>query len=208
MPGSDTDVLTTLEEVRARMGQEVPAVRQKVFERLESTAKTFIARSPLALLATSDAAGHPDVTPRGDAPGFTIVEGDDTLLLPERKGNRMILALRNLLENPNVALIFLVPGTEETLRIHGRATLVAEPELLGRLSARGAPALLAIRVHVQRVFFHCAKAFRRSRLWRPESWPEPVRISFGDLIASRIGGDEAMARRIDHAIEEDYANNL
>lgn len=200
--------LTTIEQVRAVIGEEMPAVRAKLFQELDATAVDFIARSPLVLLATADADGVPDVSPKGDGPGFVTVEDGQTLLIPDRKGNKLIFGLQNILQNPRVAVIFLVPGTEETLRVHGTAELTVAPEILERLTARGQPALLAIRVRVERCFFHCAKAFKRSQLWRPESWPAPLRISFGKLLAPKLGGSAELERSIDQMIEEDYKTNL
>jgi len=127
-------------------------------------------------------------------------------VLPDRKGNKLLFGLQNLLANPRVGLIFLVPGTDETLRVSGRAELRTDPELLARLSARGQPALLAIRVRVERCFFHCARAFLRAELWNPESWPEPVRVSFGRQIAPRLGGDAKLADAIDANIEKGRAD--
>ena len=137
-------LLTTVEQVRAIIGEENPVVRTKLFQGLEPTAKAFIARSPLVLLATADRDGRPDVSPKGDEPGFVAVEDDQTLLVPDRKGNKLIFALQNILANPAVALIFLVPGTEETLRVHGTAELTADRAVVQRLVSRGQPALLAI----------------------------------------------------------------
>jgi len=208
MKSSTDHRLTTIEQVRAIIGEEVPVVRTKLFRGLDETAITFIKHSPFLLLATADAEGMPDVSPKGDEPGFVEVEDDQTLLIPDRKGNKLIFGLENILMNPRVALIFLVPGTEETLRIHGSAELTAAFEIVERLSARGQPALLAIRVRVERCFFHCAKAFKRSRLWRPESWPERLRISFGKLLAPKLGGSEELERAIDQMVEEDYKTNL
>ena len=208
MAAPDPYRLATLDAVRAVVGPEVPAVRHKVFAGLEPTAIEFIARAPLLLLASADADGRPDVSPKGDGPGFVAVADERTLLVPDRKGNRMILGLQNVLANPRVALIFLVPGTEETLRVHGTAELTADPELLLRLSARGQPALLALRVHVETCFFHCAKAFKRARLWQPDTWPERLRVSFGRLLAPKLGGGADLAETIDRAVEEDYAKNL
>lgn len=205
---TDPHALTTVEQVRAIIGDESPVVRTKLFQGLEATAKGFIARSPLVLLATADRDGRPDVSPKGDEPGFVAVEDDQTLLVPDRKGNKLIFALQNILANPTVALIFLVPGTEETLRVHGTAALTADPAVLQRLTARGQPALLAIRVRVERCFFHCAKAFKRSRLWHPETWPPNLRISFGNLLAPRLGGGDDLAGSIDRMIQEDYKTNL
>jgi PPOX class probable FMN-dependent enzyme len=205
---ADPHALRSTESLRQIVGAESPAVRTKVWTELDETGLAFVARSPFVLFATADADGHPDVTPRGDHAGFVAASDARTLWLPERKGNRMVLALQNVLANPRVALIFLVPGTEETLRVHGNATLSADPEMCKRLSARGEPALLAIRVDVTRCFFHCAKAFKRSRLWQPETWAAPLRISFGKLLARRLGGGQELETAIDRAIEEDYEKNL
>ncbi|HJQ82648.1 MAG TPA: MSMEG_1061 family FMN-dependent PPOX-type flavoprotein [Candidatus Binatia bacterium] len=205
---SDPHRLSTPEALRAVIGEENPVVRTKLFRRLDAHATEFIRRSPLVLLATADASGKPDVSPKGDDPGFVAVDGDGTLLVPDRKGNKLVFGLLNILANPRVALIFLVPGTEETLRVHGSAELTTDPAVLERLTARGQPALLAIRVSVEACFFHCAKAFKRSRLWQPESWPERLRISFGKMLAPKLGGDATLAETIDRAVEDDYRNNL
>jgi uncharacterized protein len=160
------------------------------------------------VLATADADGNQDASPKGDGPGFVAVEDARTLVIPERKGNRLMFSLRNILANPRVGIIFLVPGTDETFRVNGTAELSDDPDLLVRLTARGAPALLTIRVTVQECFFHCAKAFIRSQLWKPESWPERRKISFGKLLTAKVGGGDDLARQIDQAIDEDYKTNL
>lgn len=200
--------VATPEALRGVIGEPSPAVRTKIFPTLGDTEQAFIARSPFLLMATADAAGHVDVSPKGDGPGFVAVEDERTLLVPDRKGNRLAMGLENLLENPRLSLIFLVPGTGETLRVNGDAVLTRDPTLLERLSARGQPALLAVRVTVRECFFHCAKAFLRARLWEPEAWPERGRVSFGKLLAPRLGADARAAEAIDAAIEDDYARNL
>jgi PPOX class probable FMN-dependent enzyme len=205
---NDPHLLATLEQVRAIIGPEVPAIKAKFFPALEETSSGFIRHAPLLLLATVDRDGHPDVSPKGDGPGFVAIEDERTLLIPERKGNKLIQGLQNILATGRVALVFLVPGTEETLRVHGRAELTSDPALLARLTERGQPALLAIRVHVEQVFFHCAKAFKRSRLWQPDSWPANLRVSFGKLLAKKLGAGEDAAAKIDAAVEEDYRTGL
>src|SRR4029453_1326762 len=155
---NDPHLLASLEQVRAIIGPENPVIKSKFYPALEETSTRFIRHSPLLLLSTVDRAGHPDVSPKGDGPGFVAIEDDRTLLIPERKGNKLIQGLQNILATGRVALVFLVPGTEETLRVHGRAELTADPAVLARLEERGQPALLAIRVHVEQAFFHCAKA--------------------------------------------------
>jgi hypothetical protein len=205
---NDPHRLATLEQVRAVIGPEAPAIRAKFFPALEETSSHFIRHAPLLLLATVSADGRPDVSPKGDGPGFVAIEDERTLLIPERKGNKLIQGLQNVLATGRVALVFLVPGTEETLRVHGRAELTSDPALLARLAERGQPALLAIRVHVEQVFFHCAKAFKRSKLWQPDTWPAKLRISFGSLLAKKLGAGDDAARKIDAAIEEDYRSSL
>jgi hypothetical protein len=204
----DTHRLTTIEQVRAIIGEESPVIRTKLFSSLDPTAIEFVKHSPLLLLATSDREGRADVSPKGDGPGFVEIDDEQNLLIPDRKGNKLIFALQNILANPQVALLFMVPGTEETLRVHGSAELTADPAVLDRLSARGQPALLAIRVRVESCFFHCAKAFKRSRLWQQESWPPNLKISFGKLLAPKLGGSGELAQSIDQMIEEDYKTNL
>ncbi|MCS6926275.1 MAG: pyridoxamine 5'-phosphate oxidase family protein [Candidatus Binatia bacterium] len=205
---NDPHRITTIEQLRALIGEPHPLVPQKLWRTLEPAAMDFIRRSPFLVLATADAAGNQDVSPKGDGPGFVAIEDERTLLIPDRKGNKLVFGLQNILVNPHVGILFLIPGTEETLRVNGTAELTADPTILQRLSARGQPALVAIRVTVEECFFHCAKAFKRSQLWRPDTWPQRQPISFGKLLAAKVGGDEHMAEQIDRFVEEDYRTNL
>jgi len=203
-----TDHLDTSDAVRAIIGEPHRVVPLKVLDALDEMSIEFIRRSPFLVLATADEDGVPDVSPKGDEPGFVAIEDPRTLLIPDRKGNRLIFSLQHILTNPRAAALFMVPGTEETLRVQGRAALTADPEILRRLSARGQPALLAIRLTIERCFFHCAKAFKRSQLWRSESWPERQRVSFGRQLAPRLGGGDELAKEIDDLVEADYKENL
>ena len=198
----DRHRITSLAELRARMGEPHPVTHQKVFDALDEQMSAFLRRSPFCLLATSDADGNLEVSPKGDGAGFVLIEDPRSLVLPDRKGNKLLFGLQNILANPRVALIFLVPGTEETLRVRGRAELSADPELLERLATRGQPALIAIRVAVERCFFHCPRAFLRADLWKPETWGERQRISFGRQLAPKLGGDAELAARIDEGLEK------
>jgi hypothetical protein len=204
---ADPHRIEDLATLRAHFGEPSPVTQMKVWSTLDPAAAAFIAASPFVLLATADAHGNADVSPKGDAPGFVAVEDDRTLLVPDRKGNKLVFGLQNILANPHVALLFLVPGTNETLRVNGRAELTRDPAVCERLAARGAPALLAIRVAVDECFFHCPKAFLRAALWRPDTWT-PHRVSFGEIFAPKLGGDAALARQIDDALAADARDNL
>lgn len=208
MAQTDTYRITSVEQLRGIIGQSSPLVAHKLWKTLEPSAVEFIKHSPFLLLATADASGNQDVSPKGDGPGFVAIENDTTLLIPDRKGNKLIFGLQNILANPQVAIVFLIPGTGETLRVNGTAELTANPAILERLSARGQSATVAIRVTVRECFFHCAKAFIRSHLWQPEAWPPRYQISFGKILAEKTGGDDKVARQIDDFVEQDYKTNL
>jgi PPOX class probable FMN-dependent enzyme len=205
---SDESQLATVAAVRAIVGEPHKVTPMKVMDALDEVSIDFIRHSPFLMLSTADADGQPDVSPKGDDPGFVKVVDSRHLLIPERKGNKLIFSLQNILANPRIGILFLVPGTEETLRVHGTAELTSDPEIVRELAARGQPALLAIRITVEKCFFHCAKAFKRSQLWKPESWPSRLRISFGKLLATKLGGDDALAKQIDDLVEADYKENL
>jgi len=200
--------ITELAQLRAIVGEPGALVPHKLLDALDAPMIEFIGRSPFLVLATADAAGNQDASPKGDAPGFVAIESRCSLLIPDRKGNKLVFSLQNILANPHVGLIFMVPGTDETLRVNGAAELTVEPAVLKRLAARGADAQLAIRLTIHECFFHCAKAFMRSQLWHPESWRERVRISWGEYLASKTGADADTARQIDQFVEQDYKNNL
>ena len=204
----DAHRITTVEQLRARIGEPSAIVPLKLWKSLNETAVGFIKKSPFLLLATADAEGNMDVSPKGDGPGFVVIENETTLLIPDRSGNKLIFGLQNILQNPHVGVIFLIPGTGETFRVNGRAELTADPVILERLSARGKPAVVAIRVTIEECFLHCAKAFLRANVWKPEHWPEYYKISFGKLLVEKMGGDEKTVKQFDDFVENDYKNNL
>ena len=196
--------ITSVTQLRAIISEPNAMVRAKLLTALDSLAIDFIQRSPFLVLATADAEGNQDASPKGDHPGFVMVENPSTIVIPERRGNKLLFGLQNILANPHVAMVFMLPGTGETLRVNGSAELTTDPELLGKLTARGAPAVLAIRVSIHECFFHCAKAFIRSQLWKPETWTDRVTIQWGTYLGPKIGADEKLASQIDQAIEADY----
>ena len=200
--------ITTEEQLRAIIGSPLPLVQLKVANELNEITSDFIKRSPFIVLATADREGNQDASPKGDHPGFVAIEDSRTLLIPERSGNKLAFGYLNILSNPHVGIIFIIPGTNETLRVNGTAELTSDPKVCERLTARGAAAKLAIRVHIQQCFFHCAKAFLRSQLWKPETWTPHKIVSFGQQFVANTGATDDVAKQIDEAIERDYRENL
>lgn len=167
-----SNIVRSEAELRALMGGPVaPPVVDKILPSLDRHCVAFIGRSPFVLIASSDSAGRMDISPKGDAPGFVKVLDQVTLAIPDRPGNQRFDTFRNFFESPRTGLIFLVPGKRETLRISGRAEVVRDPDLLGTLAANGKTPALALAVHVEEAFSHCAKCMIRSHLWLPEHWP-------------------------------------
>lgn len=201
-------IIDSRERLRALLGEPSAQVRSKFHRRLNARARGFIAQAPMLFLGTSDETGQPSVSPKGDGPGFVRVHDDTTLLMPEQKGNRLLQSLENILANPAVQLIFLVPNTGETLRVDGRASLHDDADLCASLAERGKPALLAIRIEVSRCYFHCAKAFLRSGLWDPTSWPAAGAISFGAEIAETGGLAPDAIQSFDEAVRGRYKTDL
>jgi len=204
----DPHAIDDLAALRRIIGEPIPGLGQKNQNVISDEARDYIERSPFLVLATSDAEGRLDASPKGDGPGFCLIEDERTLVIPDRPGNKLVYGLQNILANPRVGVIFMLPGTPETVRVNGIATLTADPDLLARLAARGKPAVLAIRIQVEECFHHCAKAFLRSQLWKPESWQERLKISFGKMAAKRAKLGDDVAAKFDAAIEDDYRTNL
>jgi len=200
--------IQSLEQLRAVIGDEIPGLHEKNIDHVDEFARDFIEKSPLIVLSTADESGRMDASPKGDAPGFVEVLNEHTLLIPDRPGNKLAYGHQNILSNPNVGILFIVPNTRETLRINGRAELSCEPDLLQQLAARDKSATLVIRVFVDECFFHCGKAMLRSKLWDSSTWQENFRVSFGEIFAARKVAGSDVAKSIDQRIEADYRDNL
>jgi PPOX class probable FMN-dependent enzyme len=162
-----TAVLSTEAQLRELIGSPTEVVRQKVASRLNPLTRQFIERSPFLCLATSSTDGSCDVSPRGDPRGFVRILDDATLLIPERPGNRIADSLRNILANPNVGLLFVIPGVGDSFRVNGRATLTTDEALLAPCAVEGKVPRLGILVDVVEAYTQCSKAFLRSELWNP-----------------------------------------
>jgi len=173
-PSSSHDI-TTIAALEALFGPVGEASIRKVVPTLHPHYQALIKASPFAVLGTVGPDGL-DVSPRGDPSGFVEVQDERTLLLPERRGNNRVDSLRNILADPRVALLFLVPGVGETLRVNGRATISVDPALLERFAMNGQPPKCVLVIRVETALFQCARAITRSNLWRPVAAgaPRPV----------------------------------
>ena len=166
------EVISSVEGLVAVLGRPGPRVLAKVTSAIDALSRDFIARSPFVLVASSDGEGNFDVSPKGDPPGFVrVLDGGRALAIPERPGNRRADTFRNVLRNPRVGLIFLVPGKSETLRVSGTASIVRDIELREEMALGGKVPELALVVAVREAFVHCTKCVVRSRLWEPDRWP-------------------------------------
>ena len=172
---TDPHAIDTLQRLEALLGQPSDASLSKEVPYIHPAYRAMIEAAPFAMLATAGPGGL-DASPRGDPPGFVQLLDDKTLLLPERRGNNRADSLRNILADPRVALLFLIPGVGETLRVNGRARISVAPDLLARFVVNGQPPKCVIVVDVETVFFQCARAIQRSRLWGavPPGTPRPV----------------------------------
>jgi PPOX class probable FMN-dependent enzyme len=200
--------LTSPADLRRIIAEPRPTTKTKILDALDEQSIDFLRRCPFALVGTTAEDGTIEVSPKGDEPGFIRIEDPKTLLIPERIGNNLAFGLSNIIGNGRIGLIALVPATGETLRISGTAEIFDDADLLQSLSTLGKPALLATRVHIKHCYFHCARSIVRANLWKPEAWPAPGRISFGKIIAPRIGAGEDIAAQIDAGVAGAYKERL
>jgi len=173
---SEWTEITTVDDLVGLLGEPIQRVKDKVRPALLPVDRDWLASTPFCVLATASASGACDVSPKGDPAGQLVhVIDDRTIALAERPGNRRADGYRNILENPQVGLNFLIPGRGDTLRVNGRARLVSDAPFFDEMVVKGHRPLLAIVVDIDEVFFHCAKAFLRSQLWKPDTWnPEAL----------------------------------
>jgi len=195
--------IDSIDTLRTKYREPSERVQRKAIPALDAHCRTFIAHSPFIVIGTAGAseggqAGGGDVSPRGDGPGFVQVLDDTTLLIPDRKGNNRLDTMANIVANPEVAIIFMIPGFDETLRVNGRASLTDAPAVLENLSMGGKPALMAIRVDIKEAFLHCNRSIRRARLWDEESRPDRSVLPGGGRMVhemAKLEGDPVEADR-------------
>ena len=205
-------VVTTEDDLRALYPGISPLAKSKCIDALDEHAVEFIKRSPFVCLGTQGRDGRADVSPRGDPAGFVQILDATTLAIPDRPGNNRLDSIANIVENPAVGLLFLIPGYDETLRVNGNAKLTNDPALLERMAVKGKLPRLAIVVEISEIFLHCAKAFRRSMLWDQESHQNRSEMpSLAKMILDQTTGapeDAAEQQKIDDRLEESYKKSM
>lgn len=177
------------------------AVKHKI-PHMDEAARRFLAQCPFVILSTADAQGRCDASPKGDPPGFIHVADEHTLYIPDRSGNKMFQSVNNILENPHIGMIFIIPGEEWTMRVNGAARIVDDPTLLEQLSARGRPAQLAIEVKIEECYFHCPRSFKRAELWNAEKFHRYDGDSWGVILAQRVKLDPSKVETLEQRLEE------
>jgi uncharacterized protein len=203
----DVVEITSEAELTDLVGVPERAAADKPRPSLHDIDRAWLARSPFCLIATSAADGSCDVSPKGDPPGFTLVLDDTTIAVPDRPGNRRVDGFRNVLSNPHVGLIYVIPGRGDTLRINGRARLVRDAPFFDRMIVRGHRPKLALLVEVAEVFYHCSKAFLRSRLWQTESW-QPDAVPSRPVISKTLERPDDSLADLERRYGPEYATRL
>jgi len=201
--------INDVEALAALVGEPTSRARDKVRRTLTALDRDWLAASPFCVLATADAAGSCDASPKGDPAGQLVhVIDDRTIALAERPGNRRVDGYRNVLENPHVGLLFVIPGRSDTLRVNGRARLVSQAPFLDAMTVKGHRPVLALVVEIDEVFHHCQKAFLRSRLWDAESWDPEGRVPRRSVIAHELEPSGKTVEELDEYYGQQYLDGL
>ena len=201
--------ITSESDLRAIMGNPVhDLVLAKSSSSLTEPMKCYIELSPFVCLSTHGKDGTSDVSPRGDAPGFVHTLDDKSLVIPDRPGNKRLDSIVNIINQPSMALLFMIPGVLETLRVNGKAIISTDPELLQRFDVNGKLPALAIVVTVEEALGHCSKAFRRSKLWQSDYLPKGKVPSLAELMSGHLQLDEDTTNMLSTAIDDDAQNNM
>ena len=166
------EVVSTFEDIRETLGEPMPHVLTKVLDHIDDVSRAIIERSPFIVIASASARGYPDISPKGDPAGFVKILDEKHLAIPDRLGNRRADTFRNLLENPYLAILFMIPGKGETLRVTGKSTIVRDKALRESMAVKNRIPNFAVVVHVERALIHCPNCVARAKLWQPEAWPD------------------------------------
>jgi uncharacterized protein len=200
MPFTD-HLVTTLDQLESMHGEVYPPARVKEIDHVNADYRAFIETAPFVAMATGGAGGL-DCSPRGDPAGFVRVHDEKTLMIPDRRGNNRIDTLRNLVEDPRIALLFLIPGCSETIRVNGRAQICVDPELCQSFEMQGRAPRCVIVVSVERAYFQCAKAIVRSKLWDPQTRIDRASLPTSGSILAHISGGKIGGPEHDRAAPE------
>ena len=201
--------ITSEADLRAIMGEPVhELVLVKSSDSLTESMKKYIKLSPFVCIATHGKSGSSDVSPRGDAPGFVHILDNRTLVIPDRPGNKRLDSITNIINQPNMAMLFMIPGVLETLRVNGKGIVSTDPELLQRFEVNGKLPALVIVVTVEEALGHCSKAFKRSKLWQSDYLPKDKVPSLAELMSGHLQLDEDTTTMLKAAIEDDAQNNM
>ena len=188
MNAHDTNAVKSVDQLEQIYGQPIPTSIVKEVDRLNEVYRKLIEAAPFVIIATSGPGGL-DCSPKGDLPGFVRIVDDKTLMIPDRPGNNRLDGFKNLMSDPRIALLFLIPGCAETLRVNGRASVSVDPALRESFAVQGKPARAVLVVEIETVFFHCAKAIVRAKLWDPSAQIDREDLpSAGKIIAEVSGG--------------------
>ena len=202
------EFLTSREELRRLYRTPGDSAVRKELKTLDGHCRSFIGNSPFVLIGSSDGNGNADVTPKGDRPGFAAILDEATIAIPDRPGNNRLDTLENIVVNPAVGLLFLIPGMNETLRINGEAKITIDPTLRERLAVDGKPPLSVLVVHVRAAYMHCAKAFMRSELWKPESWLDRSTLpTLGAILRDQLALADTI-EQTDNWLDEGYKKTM
>lgn len=202
------NIITNEEQLRATLGYPSEIVTRKTINYIDEHCRNFIENSPFITIATSDLQGNFDVSPKGDPAGFVKILDDKTLAIPDRPGNAKADTLTNIIKNPNIGLIFLIPGIKETLRLNGEALIVTDDSVLDLLICDGKKPSFAIIVKVKEAFMHCAKCMIRSKLWQNS---ETLKVRPVASLAKALvdhGKLDISVQELDDRIKNDEQNNL
>jgi len=208
---TNISLITSIEALQATNGTASASTKLKVLPALEAHAKRFIERSPFLIVASGSSHSY-DASPRGDAPGFVKVLDDTTLLIPERPGNRLADTLTNIVAQPGVGLLMMIPGMNDTLRINGNAYITDHAPYLEQMAHNGKAPKLGIIIDIEQIYFHCPKAFIRSHLWDPEAYMDRSEMpTLGKIILEQIMGQPASKEDVagvDASLDQDVKDNL
>ncbi len=200
--------IESLEQIRSILGSPKAVAEHKIYDQLNPRMVKFIQHSPLLFVSTVDEAGFPTISPKGDHPGFVAIENTHSLLIPERKGNKLAFSFSNILNGSKVGLMFVVPGTNEVLRVQGSAELLHDDDINQQLASATQKALLATRFTVNTSYFHCAKAFLRSKLFADGANHVNLKVSFGEELANNGAFEKEAIEEYDHGVNRRYRSDL